>query len=96
MIKGFRHRKIIFEIRLQKDLLIFSYSKILLPVLKYAFILKLFNLLYLIMFGRFLFSLDVNTITVYGIHIQLIMLIMPNKMENESKNCVQINKMAIE
>ena len=42
------------------------------------------------MFDRFLFSLDVNTI--YGIHIQLI---MPNTIENESKNRVQINKMAI-
>ena len=45
------------------------------------------------MFGRFSFSLDVNTI--YGIHIQII-LIMPNTIENESKNRVQINKMAIE
>ena len=41
------------------------------------------------MFGHFLFSLDVNTI----IHIQLI---MPKTIENESKNHVQINKMAIE
>ena len=38
----------------------------------------------------FLFSLDVNTI--YGIHIQLT---MPNTIENESKNRVQKNKMAI-
>ena len=43
------------------------------------------------MFACFLFSLDVNTI--YGIHIQLT---IPNTIENESKNCVQINKMAIE
>ena len=32
----------------------------------------------------------------YGIHIQIIMLIMANSIENESKNHVQINKMAIE
>ena len=31
ILKGFRHRKIIFEIRLQKDLLIFSYSKFFYP-----------------------------------------------------------------
>ena len=43
------------------------------------------------MSGRFLFPLDVNT--VYGIHIQLTML---NTIENESKNRVQIKKMAIE
>ena len=45
------------------------------------------------MFGRFLFSVDVNTI--YGIQIQLIMLIIPNTIENESKNRVQINKMTM-
>ena len=28
LLKGFRHRKIIFEIRLQKDSLIFSYSSL--------------------------------------------------------------------
>ena len=45
------------------------------------------------MFVRFFsFSLDVNTI--YGIHIQLIMLIMPNTIE-ESENRVHMNKMAI-
>ena len=35
----------------------------------------------------------VFTYIIYGIHIQLI---MPNTIENESKNRVQINKMAIE
>ena len=39
---------------------------------------------------QFFVHSDVNTI--YGIHIQLI---MPNTIENESKNRVQINKMAI-
>ena len=43
------------------------------------------------MFGRVLFSLDVNTI--YGMHIQLT---IANTIENESKKDVQKNKMAIE
>ena len=41
------------------------------------------------MIGLFSLSLDVNT-------IQLIMLIILNTIENESKNSMQINKMAIE
>ena len=46
------------------------------------------------MFGRyFLFRCEYHK---YGIHIQLIMLIMANTIENESKNRVQIDKMAIE
>ena len=50
------------------------------------------------MFCRFLIlsgSLDVNTY-IYGIHIQSIMLIMPNTTENESENRVQIDKITIE
>ena len=43
------------------------------------------------MFGRVLFSLDVNTI--YGIHIQLT---IANTIENKSRNRVRKNKMAIE
>ena len=43
------------------------------------------------MFGCVLFSLDVNAI--YGMHIQLT---IENTIENESKNCMQKNKMAIE
>ena len=34
--------------------------------------------------------------TIYGIHIQLIMLIMLKIIENEIENRVQLNKMAIE
>ena len=43
------------------------------------------------MFGR-LFILSRCEYHINGIHIQLIMLIMPNEIENDSKICVQINK----
>ena len=45
------------------------------------------------MFDRFSFFLDVDTILWF---FMLNMLIIPNKIENKSKDYVQISKMTIE
>ena len=89
VLKGFCHRKIIFEIELQKDLLIFSYLFFSYIRLKIRFQSKDIQS-FLIKFGRF-FVLSGCEYHIWYSHP----ITMPNTIENESKNPVQINKMAI-